>query len=312
VKALVTGATGFVGRHLVAYLQAHGDTVIATDRASGGPDITNAQAVHQYVVHNEPEVIYHLAGQSDVHRSWGNPVESYRANVEGAANLLAAAQAAGVRRVVAVLSADAYGRVSPEDLPIDEDTPFLPLSPYAASKAAAEYVCIQAHLGSGLDIVRARPFTHIGPGQSPRFVAAALASRIAEAERTGEHSITVGRLDTRRDFTDVRDIVQAYRLLALHGESGVAYNICCGVDVSIEQIAHQLVDLALHPMKLVPDPELQRPADIPVLRGNASRLRAATGWKPTITLEQTLHDMLDDWRRRLAVDSPTGTPSYFD
>src|SRR5688572_24571244 len=91
VKALVTGATGFVGRHLVAYLQAHGDTVIATDRASGGPDITNAQAVHQYVVHNEPQVIYHLAGQSDVHRSWGNPVESYRANVEGAANLLAAA-----------------------------------------------------------------------------------------------------------------------------------------------------------------------------------------------------------------------------
>ena len=312
MKALVTGATGFVGRHLVAHLQAQGDSVIATDRASGGPDITNAQAVQQYVLHNEPEVIYHLAGQSDVHRSWGNPVESYRANVEGAANVLAAAHAAGVRRVVAVLSADAYGRVAPENLPIGEDTPFLPLSPYAASKAAAEYVCIQAHLGSGLDVVRARPFTHIGPGQSPRFVAAALASRIAEAERSGDYAITVGRLDTRRDFTDVRDIVQAYRLLAIHGESGVAYNVCCEVDVSIEDIAHQLVANALHPMKLVPDPALQRPADIPILRGDATRLRQATGWQPTITLEQTLHDMLDDWRRRLAVDSPTGTPSYFD
>jgi GDP-4-dehydro-6-deoxy-D-mannose reductase len=312
VKVLVTGATGFVGRHLVTYLTSLGDEVVATDRSSGGPDITNAQAVMQYVLHNEPEVIYHLAGQSDVHRSWGNPIESYRANVEGAANVLAAAQAAQVRRVVAVLSADAYGRVEPDDLPIDEHTPFRPLSPYAASKAAAEYVCVQAHLGSGVDVVRARPFTHIGPGQSPRFVAAALASRIAEAERNDNDSITVGRLDTRRDFTDVRDIVRAYRLLALHGESGDAYNVCQGSDVAIEEIAHQLVDMAKHPMKLVGDPALQRPADVPVLRGDATKLRRATGWEPTIPLEQTLHDMLEDWRRRLAVESPTGSPSHFD
>jgi GDP-4-dehydro-6-deoxy-D-mannose reductase len=312
VKALVTGATGFVGRHLVAHLTDCGDEVIATDRSSGGPDITNAQAVMQYVMHNEPEVIYHLAGQSDVHRSWGNPVESYRANVEGAANVLAAAQAAQVRRVVAVLSADAYGRVAAADLPIDERTPFHPLSPYAASKAAAEFVCVQAHLGSGIDVVRARPFTHIGPGQSPRFVAAALASRIAEAERTGGDAITVGRLDTRRDFTDVRDIVQAYRLLALHGESGEAYNVCSGDDVSIDEIAQQLVGMAKYSMRLVPDPALQRPADVPVLRGDATKLQRATGWAPTFPLRQTLHDMLEDWRRRLAVESPTGSPSYFD
>jgi GDP-4-dehydro-6-deoxy-D-mannose reductase len=312
VKVLVTGATGFVGRHLVAHLTSFGDEVITTDRASGGPDITNAQAVHQYVQQNEPEVIYHLAGQSDVHRSWSNPVESYRANVEGAANVLAAAHAASVRRVVAVLSADAYGRVEPDDLPIDEDTPFNPLSPYAASKAAAEYVCIQAHLGSGVDVVRARPFTHIGPGQSPRFVAAALASRIAEAERNGTDTITVGRLDARRDFTDVRDIVRAYRLLSMHGEPGAAYNICCGVDVSIDDIARQFIKLARRPLELVPDPALQRPADIPVLRGDATRLRVATGWQPTITLEQTIHDMLEDWRRRVSPDAPTGQPSYFD
>jgi GDP-4-dehydro-6-deoxy-D-mannose reductase len=312
VKVLVTGATGFVGRHLVAHLIAIGDAVVATDRSSGGPDITNAQAVMQYVLHNEPEVIYHLAGQSDVHRSWGNPVESYRANVEGAANVFAAAQAAKVRRVVAILSADAYGRVEPDDLPIDEQTPFRPLSPYAASKAAAEYVCVQAHLGLGVDVVRARPFTHIGPGQSPRFVAAALASRIAEAERNDQDSISVGRLDTRRDFTDVRDIVQAYALLARHGEAGEAYNVCRGIDVSIEEIAHQLVDMAKYQMKLVPDPALQRPADVPVLRGDATKLHGATGWAPTIPLEQTLHDMLEDWRRRLAVESPTGSPSHFD
>jgi GDP-4-dehydro-6-deoxy-D-mannose reductase len=312
VKVLVTGATGFVGRHLVAHLAACGDEVVATDRASGGPDITNAQAVMQYVLHNTPEVVYHLAGQSDVHRSWGNPVESYRANVEGAANVLAASHNADVRRVVVVLSADAYGRVAPEDLPIDEHTPFRPLSPYAASKAAAEYVCVQAHLGSGVDVVRARPFTHIGPGQSPQFVAAALASRIAEAERLGHDTISVGRLDTRRDFTDVRDIVRAYRLLALHGESGEVYNVCHGDDVSIEDIARQLVDMAKYPMQLVGDPALQRPADVPVLRGDATRLHRATGWAPTIPLAQTLHDMLEDWRRRLAVESPTGAPSHYD
>ena len=312
MKVLVTGATGFVGRHLVAHLGAMGDEVIITDRASGGPDITNAQAVHQFIQHNEPEVIYHLAGQSDVHRSWSNPIESYRANVEGAANVLAAAHAAHVRRVVAVLSADAYGRVEPDDLPIDEDTPFQPLSPYAASKAAAEYVCIQAHLGSGVDVVRARPFTHIGPGQSPRFVAAALASRVAEAERDGNDTISVGRLDARRDFTDVRDIVHAYRLLSMHGEPGAAYNICCGVDVSIDDVAQQLLKLARRPLRLVPDPALQRPADIPVLRGDATRLRETTGWQPTITLEQTIHDMLEDWRRRVNPDAPTGAPSYFD
>ena len=312
MKVLVTGATGFVGRHLVAHLTAQGDEVIITDRASGGPDITNAQAVHQYVQQNEPEVVYHLAGQSDVHRSWSNPVESYRANVEGAANVLAAAHAAHVRRVVAVLSADAYGRVESHDLPIDEDTPFNPLSPYAASKAAAEFVCIQAHLGSGLDVVRVRPFTHIGPGQSPRFVVAALASRIAEAERDGNDTISVGRLDTRRDFTDVRDVVKAYRLLSMHGESGAAYNICCGVDVSIADIADHLVKLARRPLQLVPDPALQRPADIPVLRGDATRLRQATGWQPAITLAQTINDMLEDWRRRVSADAPSGRPSYFD
>jgi GDP-4-dehydro-6-deoxy-D-mannose reductase len=312
VKALVTGATGFVGRHLVACLEGHGDEVIATDRASGGPDITNALATLQYITHAAPDVVYHLAGQSDVHRSWNNPIESYRANVEGVANVLAAAQAANVRRVVAVLSADAYGRVEEKDLPITEDTPFNPVSPYAASKAAAEYVCLQAHLGSGLDVVRARPFTHIGPGQSARFVAAALASRIAEAERNGLRSISVGRLDARRDFTDVRDVVQAYRLLALHGKSGEAYNICRGADVTIEEVARLLLARAHDPLTLVPDPALQRPADIPVLRGDPTRLVDATGWRPAIPLEQTLADMLDDWRRRLNIDAPTGPPSHFD
>ncbi len=312
MRALVTGGGGFVGRHLAAHLAAEGDEVVATDRSSGGPDVTNAQEIHQYLTHTPVDVVYHLAGQSDVHRSWANPVETYRANVEGTANLIDAARTAGVGRVVAVLSADVYGRVDPGRLPIDEDTPFSPISPYAASKAAAEFVCLQAHLGYGVDVVRARPFTHIGPGQSSRFVAAALASRIAEAERDGRDEITVGRLDSRRDFTDVRDIVRAYRLLALHGKGGEAYNICSGSDVSVQELADLLVANASRALTLVPDPALQRPADVPVLRGDATRLRDATGWEPTFTLERTIADMLADWRVRVAPELRSGPPSHYD
>jgi GDP-4-dehydro-6-deoxy-D-mannose reductase len=201
--------------------------------------------------------------------------------------------------VVAVISADIYGRVGLDELPLREDAPLRPLSPYGASKAAADLVCLQAYLGYGLDVIRARPFTHIGPGQSARFVASALASRIAVAERDGLGSIPVGTLDTRRDFTDVRDVVRAYRLLAEHGRAGEAYNICSGVDVSIQALADALVGLARRPVRLEFDPSLARPADVPVLRGDPTRIHALTGWKPEIPLAVTLQDLLDDWRQRI-------------
>src|SRR5690606_37453092 len=194
---------------------------------------------------------------------------------------------------------DVYGRVTPDQLPLDEETPMRPVSPYGASKVAADYTCLQAYLGHGMHVVRARPFTHIGPGQSDRFVASALASRIAKAERDGLDEIPVGTLDTRRDFTDVRDVVRAYRLLALHGEPGEAYNICTGVDVSIQEVADTLVGLARRPVRLVPDPALLRPADLAVLRGDATKLHELTGWKAEIPLAVTLADLLDDWRARI-------------
>jgi GDP-4-dehydro-6-deoxy-D-mannose reductase len=243
--------------------------------------------------------VYHLAGQSDVARSWHDVTTTYRTNVEGLLNVLAASRASGVAKVVAVISADVYGHVRPEQLPLDEDTPMRPVSPYGVSKVAADFVAMQAHLGYGMDVVRARPFTHIGPGQSPGFVASALASRIAIAERDALDEVTVGTLDTRRDFTDVRDVVRAYRLLALHGRAGDVYNVCTGADISIQELADTLVSLAQRPVRLVPDPALLRPADVPVLRGDASRLHALTGWKPEIPLATTLQDVLDDWRVRV-------------
>lgn len=299
MRALVVGASGFVGRHLIAHLRDAGDEVTGSDRASGGPDICDADAIREHIVSLHPEVVYHLAGQSDVARSWTHPIETYRINVEGLINVLAACREANVQRVVVVTSADVYGRVTPDQLPLDEETPMRPVSPYGASKVAADYTCLQAYLGHGMHVVRARPFTHIGPGQSDRFVASALASRIAKAERDGLDEIPVGTLDTRRDFTDVRDVVRAYRLLALHGEPGEAYNICTGVDVSIQEVADTLVGLARRPVRLVPDPALLRPADLAVLRGDATKLHELTGWKAEIPLAVTLADLLDDWRARI-------------
>jgi GDP-4-dehydro-6-deoxy-D-mannose reductase len=234
-----------------------------------------------------------------VGRSWTDELGTYRANVEGLINVLSACRDAGMPRVVAVLSADVYGKVRAEDLPLDEDTRFRPVSPYAGSKAAADLVCLQAYLGFGMDVIRARPFTHVGPGQSAKFVASAIASRVAIAERDHLDTVSVGRLDTRRDFTDVRDVVRAYRLLAQFGAAGEAYNICSGTDISIEQLADTLLSCASRPLHLVPDPALQRPADVPVLRGDPSRLHELTGWKPEIPLATTLADVLDDWRRRV-------------
>jgi GDP-4-dehydro-6-deoxy-D-mannose reductase len=185
------------------------------------------------------------------------------------------------------------------ELPIGEDRPLRPVSPYGASKASADLVALQAHLGHGLGVIRARPFNHLGPGQSDRFVASAVASRIARNEMERESDVPVGNLSARRDFTDVRDVVRAYRLLAEHGVPGEAYNVCRGRDVAVQEVADRLIALAERPMALVTDPDLLRPVDTPVLRGDCTRLRDATGWSPEITLDQTLADVLDDWRKRL-------------
>jgi GDP-4-dehydro-6-deoxy-D-mannose reductase len=303
MKALITGGRGFVGGHLLAHLEAEGDEVVVTDRSDGGPDLTDAAALAELVAEVAPEVVYHLAGQSDVGRSWTTPVETFRANVEGTINLLAACEASGVRRTLVIGSADVYGKVSPDELPLREDAPFRPINPYAASKAATDLVALQAFLGRGLDVVRVRPFTHIGPGQGPGFVTAALASRIARAERDGIDTITVGTLDTRRDFVDVRDVVRAYRSLVLRGEAGAVYNVCSGRDVAIGHVAEVLVGLSTRSLELVTDPALLRPADVPLLRGDPTRIHAACGWQTTYALADTLADVLDDWRDRVAAET---------
>lgn len=306
MRALVTGGLGFVGRHLVDHLEASGDTVTILDRHHGnGIDITDPASVTDAVAAARPDCVYHLAGWADVGGSWAAPREVLRVNAEGTLNVLEACRAATVDRVLSVASADVYGVVDESELPLTEASPIRPTSPYAASKLAADALAQQAFLGHGLGVVRVRPFNHLGPGQSEQFVAPALAARVARAERDGLDEIPVGNLSARRDVTDVRDVVRAYRLLIERGVPGEVYNVCSGHDIAVQELAEVLVGLARRPLRLVTDPALLRTVDLPILRGDPARLRAATDWEPKYPIEQTLRDLLDDLRARVRAEVPT-------
>ena len=298
MRALVTGSRGFVGTHLVAHLNACADDVIEMDRVIGSPPIEDASAIAALIAEAKPEAVYHLAGQSDVAGSWDDPMGTFQTNADGTLHIVRACIDTGVERLLSVTSSDIYGVVDTDDLPITEQAPLQPVSPYAASKAAAEMVCIQGFLGHGLGVIRARAFNHLGPGQSDRFLAPALAARIVGNERSGNTTVPVGNLSARRDFADVRDVVRAYRLLITEGTPGEAYNVCSGQDVAVSEIADTLLGLANTPMTLEQDQRLFRPVDVPVVRGDSAKLRAATGWTPEIALADTLADLLADARHR--------------
>jgi GDP-4-dehydro-6-deoxy-D-mannose reductase len=294
VRAFVTGASGFVGTWLIRHLEEMGDEAVAL-----GPsiDVTDGPAVAEAVAIASPDVIYHLAALTHVGDSWVAPEETFRVNAIGSLSILEAARKTErPPRIVLVSSAEVYG--PGESAPFDEEMPLRPVTPYAASKVAAEYLGLQAYLGRGIEVISARPFNHVGPGQSPNFVIAALAKRLVEAERSGALEVSVGDLSPARDFTDVRDVVRAYRLLAERGVAGEAYNVCSGEAIAIATVFDELVMLSGNQVKATVDPTLLRPVDIPVLVGDATKLVSLTGWSRTIPLETTLKDVLADARNR--------------
>jgi len=291
VRALVTGARGFVGSWLTAHLVESGDDVVGIDHEV---EITDGEAVRNAVMEAAPDVVYHLAALTSVGRSWIDPSEVLQVNAIGTLYVLEAARACPhPPRVLLTSSAEVYGAVPEELLPVTEDAPLAPVTPYAASKVAAEYLGVQAHLAYGLPVLRMRPFNHVGPGQSTAFVVSALAQRIVEARRSGADSIVTGNLTARRDLTDVRDVVRAYRLLAERGVAGEVYNVCSGRDIAIAEVAKQLQGLAGVDLEFELDPALARPVDVPVVRGDFAKLREATGWEPHLSLERTLRDVLE-------------------
>ena len=298
MRALITGSEGFVGRHLTNHLTACGDDVVGIDRTTG-VDLLDSGALAAAIRDADPDAVYHLGGWSDVGASWQAPVDALRVNAEGTLNVLQACRDRDAR-VLVVSSADIYGKVTLGELPLTEESPVRPVSPYAASKVAADMIALQAWLGYGLEVMRVRAFNHLGPGQANAFVAPALAERIARCEIDGREEVTVGNLTPRRDFTDVRDVVRAYRALVCDGEPGEAYNVCSGADIAIAELAERLVALARRPVRLEGDPTLQRPVDVPVLRGDHTKLTIATGWEPQIPLDVTLAAIMDEWRDRVS------------
>ncbi len=298
MKALVTGATGFVGPYLLSHLRDSGDDVIAPGDQSAQFDVTDRDRVHQVLRAEEPEVVYHLAAWSEVGSSWQDPTTCLRVNVEGTANVLDAARAAGVRRVLVVGSSEEYGKVDAAGARLGEDTPLRPLTPYGASKVAASYLALQAWLATGLETVRVRAFSHTGAGQSDRFVVPALARRIVMAQLERAGSITVGARDPVRDLSDVRDVVRAYRLLVDRGRPGEVYNVCRGAGVSIGEIADRLVASAGGDLDVVVDQALVRPVEVPYLVGDPTKIFADTGWSVQRTLDDTLDAVLGDARTR--------------
>ncbi|MEO8605249.1 MAG: GDP-mannose 4,6-dehydratase [bacterium] len=307
MRALITGIDGFAGRHLATRLRARGDVVHGVVRRAERraavvdlgiddamlyvADVLNADAVAAAVAAARPEVSFHLAARAFVPGAATDPAAALQVNALGTLHVLAAVQrhAAG-SRVVVVSSADAYG--APAVLPVTEDCPLQPLNAYGASKAAAEVVAAQWARG-GFDVVRARPFNHTGPGQRADFVCPDFARQlVAIARGTRPPRLTAGDVTPVRDFTDVRDVVDAYIAIAEHGASGAVYNVCSGVGRSIRSILDDLIAVVGVPVEVVVAADRLRPSEVPVLIGSAAALHAATGWTPHIPWEQTLADLV--------------------
>lgn len=290
MRTVVTGSAGFVGAHLIAHLRECGDEVVGIDRER---DVTDEASMREVFDEHRPEVTYHLAALTHVGESWQHPEEFTRVNVVGTQRILDAAfRAAPDSTTIVVSSSEVYGVVSEAEQPLRESHRVNPANPYSASKVEAELVAHEAWRSRRQRVVIARPFNHVGPGQSTAFVVPALASRLLEAREQGAREISVGDLSTRRDFSDVRDVVRAYRLLADGGLSGEAYNIASGKDVALSEIAHWLVERIAPGVRLVVDPALLRPVEVPVFRGSYDKIHEATGWSPLVPLATSLEDVV--------------------
>ena len=293
MKLLLTGANGFVGQ----YVQAALPCVPLPD----GLDLRDRAALTAAVIAIQPDTVLHLAAQSFVPAAFENPRETFDINLTGTLNLLEALQAAEFRgRMLFVGSGDTYGQVAEAALPVREDHPLHPRNPYAVSKVAAEALCYQWSQTSGFEIVMARPFNHIGPGQSPRFAIADFARQVMEI-RLGRRApvLQVGDIDVTRDFTDVRDVVRAYGLLLEHGRNGGVYNVCSGREYRIRDLLQQLITLAGVEASIEQDSARLRRAEQRRMVANFAALHRDTGWQPAIPMEESLQDLLNDWEKQL-------------
>lgn len=315
-KALITGISGFVGSHLAEYLLSKNFEVHGTIRWRSRldnishikdnlklieTDMRDAHSVARLIRESEPDYIFHLAAQSFVPTSWHAPQDTITTNVIGTINLLEAARAAGIdSKILIAGSSEEYGLVYPEETPIKETNPLRPMSPYGVSKVAEDMLGFQYYKTYGMNIVVTRAFNHTGPRRGDVFVTSNFSKQIAEIEKgTKEPVISVGNLESERDFTDVRDIVRAYLLALEKCTSGEVYNVCTGKPRTIQSVLDLLLGMSKAKVEIRQDHARMRPADVPLLSGDCSKFMKATGWKPEIPFEKTIEDLLNYWRARV-------------
>jgi GDP-4-dehydro-6-deoxy-D-mannose reductase len=311
--AFITGLSGFAGSHLAEYLQKTGEyeifgTVFGDGyRAGGIPDdhfiplnLMDREKTIKTVQDVQPQWVFHLAALSSPAKSFADPRATMTNNIEAEINILdATRQVKAIEKILIVGSAEEYGKVLESDLPIDEDTPLNPLSPYAVSKIAQDFLGLQYFLSYNLPVVRVRPFNHTGERQSEMFVVPAFAKQVAEIEAQKQPPVLkVGNLEAFRDFTDVLDMVRAYVLAMEKGLPGEVYNLGSGREIQIKQVLDELLKLAAITIMVEPDPNRMLPSDVPKLKCDAAKFKTLTGWQAERPFIQTLDRVLNYWRQR--------------
>lgn len=314
-KILITGSSGFAGSFLAEYLATEKDVSLSgTYLFKNSPtnlesikdkiklvrlDLVDGEKVIEMVSSFKPDFVYHLAALTSPKESYNDPSETMVINIKAQINLLEAIKNANLKdtRMLVVSSGEIYGQVDKKDLPLDEETMLRPTSPYSVSKITQDFLGLQYFLSYNLKIIRVRPFNHIGPRQSTAFVVSAFAKKIVEIEKNKrEPVLSVGNLESARDFTDVRDMVKAYVLAIEKGKEGEVYNLGTGKSYKISEILEKLLSLSSANIKIERDENLLRPIDIPDLVCDATKFKNLTNWAPKIPIEVTLKDTLDYWR----------------
>lgn len=313
-RVLITGVSGFIGSHLAEHLlegniEVHGTIHANADKENIQNikddleryecDIRDRSRVEEIIEEVEPDTIFHLAAQAYLIPSWENPVHTMNVNVNGTINLLESAKGLEMDpTIIVACSSAAYGDSAREHIPLDEDAPLLPLSPYAVSKATAELLCYQYYRNFNLKAIRARIFGTTGP-RKKGDVCADFSNQIAKMEAgLQEPVLSTGNLDPKRDITDVRDAVRALHLLSGEGEPGEAYNVCSGQAYEIRKILDELRKLTNVAFDTDQDPQKMRIEDEPIILGDNSKIKEKCGWEPEISIEDTLEDILEYWRKK--------------
>ncbi len=310
-KALIIGAGGFVGSYLINCLRHEFHMEVHATKLNGTTfshpsariydlDILDREAVRKLLDKIRPDYIFHLAAQSSVSAAWKDPMLTIDVNIKGSVNVMDAVRELPYKpRILIIGSGEEYGHIRDGQTPISEETMLRPGNLYAATKACQNMIGSIYAKAYGMEIILVRAFNHVGPGQAPIFVVSDFCKQTAEIEMgLREPLIRVGNLSARRDFTDVRDVVRAYGLLSLKGTAGETYNVGSGTAIKIRQILDLIVGMSSAKIGVEVDPAKIRPVDVPVIEADIIKITKATGWKPVISIEQTIKETLDYWRKR--------------